>query len=231
MKKEDTSFHAGHRQRLRQKFRNEQITDYELLELLISFVIPRRDVRPIARGLMQKYGGLFQIVSAPEDALVACDGIGQNTAIFFKALQSAMLSGYRGQMAERQIFHDPRTLYNYCRLVLGGKNHEEVHILYLDAQDRLLEDECHSVGTNTWSAVYPREILRRALNLDARKIIMVHNHPTPNMSFSKDDKAITDEVMVVLAPMGIIVRDHLLVSGDQLYSMRNNLILDTGNEV
>lgn len=225
MKQEDLSFHQGHRERLRQKFLEDKLTDYELLELLLSFAIPRRDVRPLARGLMKEFGGLYQILTAPYEDLLRYKGIGKNCAVFIKAIHKVMITGYKSCMDTRPIFHDEKVLSNYCKLLLSGKTIEEFHILYLSTDRRLLADDLHSSGTTDWAAVYPREIVKRALELNARYLVLLHNHPTPNMSFSTQDIEITTEIQNMLSVVGIELHDHYVVSGGILYSAKNLFLI------
>lgn len=220
MPDKDENFYAGHRDRLRAKFLNGQLADYEKLELLLAYAIPRRDVRPLARSLVKQFGGVYQVLSASVDDLTAVKGIGNNTAVFIKLVQQMMTINYRGQLKETPIFHNETILHNYCRIIVAGKTVEELHILYLDSNLKLVTDEIHSTGTVDSSAVYPREIARRALELNARSIVMVHNHPTSNNSFSRDDIEITTLVRSVLAGLNIELYDHFVVSGDIVYSAR-----------
>lgn len=221
----DLSFHIGHRERLRQKFLDDKLADYELLELLLSFVIPRRDVRPLARGLVEKFGGVYQVITAPIDSLTKFKGIGRNTAIFIKAIHKIMMVGYKSSLDKATIFHNEKILTNYCLLLMAGKTKEEIHILYLDDDRRLLADDLHSIGTVDWAAAYPREILKRALELNAKSIVMLHNHPKPNTSFSTDDIKLTEQVKDLLATVDIDVHDHYVVSGGIVYSARNMFLL------
>lgn len=221
----DNSFHNGHRARLRQKFLDDKLADYELLELLLSFVIPRRDVRPLARALIARFGGIYPVLTAPIDELTAINGIGKNTAVFIKAIHKIMIAGYKSNLDTEKIFHNDKILINYCLLLLTGKSHEEMHVLYLDEDMRLLSDDLHSIGTVDWAAVYPREILKRALSLNAKSIVMVHNHPKPNTSFSCEDIKLTEQVRDLLATVGIDIFDHYVVSGGIVYSARNMFLL------
>lgn len=220
MPEQDEKFYTGHRERLREKFLSNQLADYEKLELLLGYAIPRRDVRPLARGLIKQFGGVYQVLSASVEDLTAFKGIGHNTAVFLKLVQQMMQIGYKGQLKESPIFHDEKILHNYCRIILAGKQVEELHILYLDNNLKLISDEMHTSGTVDSSAVYPREIARRALQLNARSIVMVHNHPTSTNTFSNDDVAVTTQVQVVLESLEIALYDHLLVVNDVVYSMR-----------
>jgi len=222
----DTSFHAGHRERLRQKFLGGKLADYELLELALGFAIPRRDVRKVARELINKFGTVYQVLTAPIEQLVSVPGMGKNSAIFIKTMHSMMTVGFRGYFSHTPLFHDHAQLENYCRLNVGGKNVEEVHVLYLDNRMCLLEDWLHSVGTVNESGIYPREIVSRALMLGARGVALVHNHPTPGISFSDEDKIITRRLMFLLAEINITLYDHFLVSGSIVYSARNMHFLD-----
>ena len=216
----DENFYAGHRDRLRAKFLNGQLADYEKLELLLAYAIPRRDVRPLARSLIKQFGGVYQVLSASVDDLTAIKGVGHNTAIFLKLVFDMMTIDYRGQLKETPIFHNETILHNYCRIIVAGKPIEELHILFLDNNLKLIADEIHSTGTIDSSAVYPREIAKRALELNARSVVMVHNHPTSNNSFSSDDIEITTLVKSVLSGLNIELYDHFVVSNDIVYSAR-----------
>lgn len=220
MPDKDENFYAGHRDRLRAKFLDGQLADYEKLELLLAYAIPRRDVRPLARALVKQFGGVYQVLSASIEDLVSCKGVGHNTAVFIKLVQQMMAINYMGQLKETPVFHNEAILHNYCRIIVAGKAIEELHILFLDNNLKLIADDVHSVGTVDSSAVYPREIAKRALDLNARSIVMVHNHPTSNNSFSKEDIEITTLVQSVLAGLNIELYDHLVVSNDLVYSAR-----------
>lgn len=224
---EDTkSLQQGHRERLRQKFLAGQMAEYEMLELLLTYAIPRRDVRTLSRQLYKKYGNLHRLLSAPSDSLMQNKGIKENTVIFLKIIYRLMALEYKNVLDSEPIFHDYSRVENYCRLILCGKPIEEFHILYLDVKYKLLEDELHSTGTTDWAAVYVREIIKHALNLNAKHVVLVHNHPTPNLCFSSQDIEITQELESTLSVVGINLYDHLLVSGDVVYSARNMNLLD-----
>ena len=216
------SLQSGHRARLRQKFLDGKLSDYELLELLLTYAIPRRDVRVLARQLCKKYGSVIQVLEAPVESLLENDGVKENTVAFFKLIHKLMCMDCEHVLTEKPIFHNYDTLCRYCKLVVGGKPIEEFHVLYLDPNLQLIEDETHSVGTVNWSAVYVREIVKRALDLNARSVVLLHNHPTANVSFSQSDIDITKELEFALAQVKIEMFDHILVSGDVIYSARNN---------
>ncbi|MBR3148282.1 MAG: RadC family protein [Alphaproteobacteria bacterium] len=219
------SLQSGHRARLRKKFLDGQTPEYEMLELLLTYAIPRRDVRALSRQLYKKYGSIHSVLAAPMESLTANEGIKENTATFFKLIHKITELEYKAVLDSAPIFHNYEKLENYCKILLGGKNVEEFHVLYLDGEYKLIEDELHSTGTVDWAAVYVREIVKRALDLDARNIVMLHNHPTPGVSFSSEDILITQELQSALQKLKIKLYDHLLVSGDIIYSAKNMHLL------
>ena len=218
-KEPDLSLRAGHRERLRQNFIDDKLAKYETLELLLSYAIPRRDVRPLARMLYNKFGGMYPILSASIDDLCAVRGMGRNTAIFIKVVQKILLDGYEYKFKDSPVLHDREQLNNYCKLMLGHKDIEEVHILYLDDLGRLLENQLHSTGTYDQSSLYDIEIVKHALTIGAKEIALIHNHPRPHTSFSPQDKEVTMRLKGMLDAVGIRLVDHYVVSGDMLYAM------------
>jgi DNA repair protein RadC len=211
---------------LRQKFLKNKLVDYELLELLLTYAIPRRDVRPLARELTAEFGGVYGVLTAPIESLTKIGGLKQNTAVLIKAIHELMLAGYRNYLDDTPIFHDYQKVADYCKLMLAGKQIEEFHIFYLDSNHKLLKDDLHSSGTVDWSAVYTREIVKRALELNARSVILIHNHPTPGMTFSTEDAEITISIKKILESVNVNMFDHLLVSGGTIYSARNLSLLE-----
>ena len=228
MKDKDTdlSLRAGHRERLRQNFLDDKLANYEILELLLSYAIPRRDFRPLAKMLLHKFGGIYPILSASVEDLSAIPGVGHNTAIFIKVVQKIMLFGYESHAQSDAIFLTRETLENYCKLMLGGKNIEEMHILYLDPDGRLIKQETHSRGTHNEAALFTNEITRNAIVLHAHGVVLIHNHPRANVSFSSQDVQITQELARQLKICDVKLVDHYLVSGGILYSMRESYFLE-----
>ena len=225
-KNTDLLLRTGHRERLRQNFLDDKLADYEILELLLSYAIPRRDVRPLARTLLHKFGGIYPILSASVEDLSAIAGIGNNTAIFIKVVQKIMLLGYESHAKSDAIFLNRQTLENYCKLMLGGKTIEEMHVLYLDPDGRLMKQETHSHGTPNEAALFTNEITRNAIVLHAYGVVLIHNHPRANLSFSSQDIQITQELARQLKICDIKLVDHYLVSGGVLYSMRDSYFLE-----
>ena len=225
-KDEIQSLQQGHRARLRQRFLDDKLTEYDFLELLLTYAIPRRDVRMLSRQLYNKYKSIHGILGASMESLMENDGIKEHTALFFKLIHKIMELDCKYILDKAPIFHDYENLERYCRLTVGRKTVEEFHVLYLDSQFRLIKDELHSSGTIDWAAVYVREIVKKALDLNACSIVLLHNHPTPYTSFSSQDIDITKELECALEKLEISLYDHLLVSADIIYSMRNMSLLD-----
>lgn len=222
--KDDKLFRRGHRDRLRQKFLDGKLTDAEMLELLLADVIPRRDVRILARGLIQRFGSTSQVFTTPIDVLEQFPGIGHNTAVHLKLINELLNRGYKTRMLEQTVFHDNRVISNYCLTMLSGKSVEELHVLYLDKDYRLLHDETHSVGTIDYAPVFNREIIKNSLNLNARSVALVHNHPGGGL-FSEDDIHATEELERAINALDIDFYDHFLVSNGILHSMRSEHML------
>ena len=220
------SLQQGHRARLRKKFNDGQLTEYELLELLLTYAIPRRDVHALSRQLYKKYGNIHHLISASKESLMANPGVKENVATFLKLICKITTLEYKNTLDAAPIFHNYEKMENYCKLLLAGKHIEEFHVFYLNSQYKLIEDELHSTGTIDWAAVYVREIVKKALDLNATNIVLLHNHPSGCTSFSTQDIQMTQELANAMEQLGIYLYDHLLISGGILYSARNLRLLD-----
>jgi len=225
MNKHLTDYRHGHRMRLREKFLAGKLADYELLELLLSYAIPRRDVKPFARELLRRFGNFHNILCAPVSELESVQGIGKSAAIFLKVVHEITLMDYKNVMANKPIFEDYKHFENYCRLQLSGKLTEEFHVLYLDKHRQLIKAEVHSRGASDYAEVYPIEIAKRSVALNAKCIALIHNHPSRLTSFSDDDIEATKVVMRKLEALGIEFFDHFVVSGGTVHSMKNSHLL------
>lgn len=221
MPKTDLNFHAGHRERLRQKFlANEDMPQYELLELLLTYAIPRIDVRMPSRALMNKYNAILNVISTPMEELQKIPGIGRNAAILMKVVAKITKMQYVQEMKETSIFTDDQTIANYCKMILGKKTIEELHILYLDPNGRLLEDQTHSIGAIDRANIFTTEIARHALLLRASHVVMTHNHPRHSDTLSDPDIEATRQLDIVLKTLDMRVYDHILVAGGKAVSAR-----------
>ena len=221
----DVNFYEGHRERLRAKFMAGQLTEAEFVELLLTYAIPRRDVRPISRDLMRRYKGLLNITSAPVDELMKVAGIGPRAAEFFKCIGYSTTLQFQQVLNDKPVFHNYDILLNYCKMLLTNKTREEVHVMYLDANCKLKATELHTIGTLNESSVYPRDIAARAYALNAVFVILVHNHPGGTKTFSNDDKKITMELALTLESMNMRLQDHFLVVNGTIISARDSGLL------
>ena len=220
MTQPDSKFYKGHRERLRAKFLDNQLADYEKLELMLGYVVPRRDMRPLAHALLKEYGSISQILTMPYDALVAFPGVGRNIAIFLKIIHDIVVTGYQDSIVDKPIFHKIDTLKNYCKWLLSNTTIEEFYVLYLDADLRLIEPHLHSTGTCNTSGVYVREIAKHALKLNSVQIVLLHNHPSSASTFSTEDIETTECLQKTLQDLDITIYDHILVSKYSMFSAR-----------
>ncbi len=205
----------GHRQRLRDRFlggADEAMPDYELLELLLFFSIERIDTKPVAKALLQRFEGLAGVIHARSDQLAEFQGVNHHTITLFKAVRAMAARVVREEVCERPVFDNWDKLVAYLRAAMAHAMVEQFRLLFLDRMNVLIADEVQHQGTIDHTPVYPREVVRRALALDASALIMVHNHPSNHPAPSKPDIAMTREVGDALARVGILLHDHLIVS-------------------
>lgn len=171
----------GHRERLRERFREAgaaALADYELLELLLFRSIPRADTKATAKALLKRFGSFPEVLGAPEHLLREVEGVGETVALDIKAIAEAARRMTRGEVAKRQVLGSWMQVIDYCRAAMAFEPREQFRILFLDKKNALIADEVQQSGTVDHTPVYPREVVRRALELSASAIILVHNHPT-----------------------------------------------------
>ncbi len=214
---------AGHRQRLRSRFRDaggEALADYELLELLLFQLVPRRDTKPIAKALLARFGSFSEVLAAPEEQLVAFDGIGDSAAAGLKAIEAAARRYARDAVRDRPLLASWDTVLAYCRVAMAYEAREQFRILFLDKKNGLIADEVQQVGTVDHTPVYPREVMKRALELAATALILVHNHPSGDPSPSRADIEMTRLLVEASKPLGIVIHDHIIVGRSGHASLR-----------
>lgn len=178
---EDPPDYHGHRERLRDRFREagpDALADYELLELLLFRALPRRDTKPIAKALIKKFGSFAEVLSAPPARLKEVDGIGDGAVTDLKAVEAAASRLTRGQLGNRTVLSSWEAVLDYCRTAMAFAAKEQFRVLFLDKRNHLIADEVMQEGTVDHTPVYPREVVKRALELSSTAIILVHNHPT-----------------------------------------------------
>lgn len=214
MSPEDAPSHLGHRDRLRDRFvkaGDEALADYELLELLLFRAIPRRDTKPIAKELIRRFGSFAEVMAAPAARLREVDGMGESSALDLKVVEAAARRLTRGAVAKRAVLSSGRAVLDYCRTAMAFSTVEQFRLLFLDKRNGLIADELQGTGTVDHTPVYPREVVRRALELAATAVILVHNHPSGDPTPSTADIQMTLEIIKIAKPLGIAVHDHLIV--------------------
>jgi DNA repair protein RadC len=209
-----TPHYHGHRERLRGRFRQagaEALSDYELLELLLFRALPRRDVKPLAKELLEKFGSFAEVVSAPEARLSEVKGLGEAGITELKVVQAAASRFLRDNVKKRPVLSSWSSVLDYCRTAQAFADREQFRLLFLDKRNQLIADEVQQTGTVDHAPVYPREVVKRALELSATAIVLVHNHPSGDPTPSHADVQMTQQIIAVASPLGISVHDHIIV--------------------
>jgi DNA repair protein RadC len=204
----------GHRERLRERFRDvgaDALSDYELLEMVLFRALPRRVVKPLAKILIEKFGSFAEVVHAPTTRLQEVSGLGDAAITEVKLIAAAASRVAKGQLKQRTILSSWTTVIEYCRSSMAFADKEQFRILFLDKRNQLIADELQQVGTIDHTPVYPREVVKRALELSATAIIMVHNHPSGDPTPSTADIQMTKTIIGIASPLGISVHDHIIV--------------------
>ena len=218
--------YAGHRERLRERFRKtgvEGFQDYEALELLLTYAVPRRDVKPLAKELIKKFGSVQGVLDAPFEELLEEDGLTENSATYIKVLKDCSALYLRGRARlGGQAISSTGAILDYCRVKLAGLRDEQFLAVFLNSLNEVIADEVIQEGTVNQSVVYPRKVMERALHHSATALIFVHNHPSGACRPSKDDKLITAELVRVAKGLQIAVHDHLIICRDGYYSFREH---------
>jgi len=213
----------GHRERLRGRFREagaDAVSDYELLELLLFRALPRRDVKPLAKSLLEKFGSFAEVITAPEARLAEVKGLGDSGVTELKIVQAAARRLVRGQVTKRPALSSWSAVLDYCRTAQAFADREQFRVLFLDKRNQLIADEVQQVGTVDHTPVYPREVVKRALELSATAIILVHNHPSGDPTPSHADIQMTQRIIAVAQPLGISVHDHIIVGKEGHVSLK-----------
>ncbi|PWB90722.1 DNA repair protein RadC [Methylocystis sp. SB2] len=206
-------FH-GHRQRLRDRFMDAgeaALADYEMLELLLFRAIARRDVKPLAKALITRFGSFAETVAARPERLREVGGLSEAAIVEIKLVEAAAKRLARGALQKRPVLSSFMEVLDYCRTAMAFAEREEFRILFLDKRNALIADEVQGVGTIDHTPVYPREIVRRALELGSSALILAHNHPSGDPTPSSADIRMTKDIAAIAQPFGITVHDHLIV--------------------
>ncbi len=211
---EDSTGPAGHRERLRERFAKggaDAMPDYELLELTLFAALPRRDTKPLAKALLARFGSFAEVIAAPRARLLEVKGVGEGVVHHLKIVEAAAHRLAKTRVINRPALSSWTALLDYCTAAMARSANEEFRVLFLDRKNILVADEVQNRGTVDHTPVYPREIIKRALELSASAIILVHNHPSGDPTPSKADIAMTREVASAAKALGIAVHDHLVI--------------------
>ena len=214
---EGSPHYHGHRERLRARFREagqDAVSDYELLELVLFRAIPQRDVKPLAKELIARFGSFAEVVAAPRGRLKEVKGVGDAVIDELKIVHAAASRLARGQVQKRPVLSSWSSVLDYCRMAQAFAEKEQFRVLFLDKRNQLIADELQQTGTVDHTPVYPREVVKRALELSATALILVHNHPSGDPTPSRADIQMTQSIIEVAKPLGIAVHDHIIVGKD-----------------
>ena len=213
----------GHRQRLRERFRSAgaaALSDYELLEMVLFSAQPRRDMKPLAKALLKRFGSFAEVIHAPETLLKEVDGVGEACIDQLRLIAAAATRLTRGELKQRTLLSSWNEVIDYCRTSMAFADKEQFRILFLDKRNQLISDEVQQTGTVDHTPVYPREVIKRALELSATTIILVHNHPSGDPTPSEADVRMTKAIVDIAGPLGIAVHDHIIVGRGGHASLR-----------
>lgn len=205
---------SGHRQRLRDRFRQagpDALADYELLELLLFRAIPRQDTKPLAKRLLERFGTFAEVLNAPEHRLKEVKGAGDSVVTELKVVRAAALRLMRGEAMTRQVLGSWNQVIGYIRASQAFADKEQFRILFLDKRNQLLADEVQQQGTVDHTPVYVREVVKRALELSSSALILIHNHPSGDPTPSRADVDMTRLIIDAAKPLGIVIHDHIIV--------------------
>ncbi len=211
---DETPHYFGHRERLRERFYGagpDALSDYELLELALFAAIPRRDTKPLAKALLKTFGSFAEVIHAPEARLREVEGVKDASVNQLKLIAAAADRIAKGEIKRSVALSSWNEVIDYCRSSMAFADKEQFRLLFLDKRNQLISDEVQQIGTIDHTPVYPREVIKRALELSATALILVHNHPSGDPTPSQADIAMTKAIVDIAAPLGIAVHDHIIV--------------------
>jgi DNA repair protein RadC len=224
----DTPHHLGHRDRLKDRFERAGLSglqDYEVLELLLFYALPRKDVKPLAKDLMKRFGSLKGVLDAGDEALESVPGIGRKAVLFFRLVRELGSLYLQQRAEEKEQISSTKELIDYCLSSMGGLKDEHFAVIYLNARNKIIRVETIQEGIVNQAVVYPRKVLEKALTHKASAIILVHNHPSGHVRPSDADIRLTRVLQDAARVMDIALHDHLIVGENRFFSFREEGIL------
>jgi DNA repair protein RadC len=226
--KADTPHHLGHRERLKDRFERAGIAglqDYEVLELLLFYAVPRKDVKPLAKDLIRRFGSLRGVLDAGHESLECVPGIGRHAALLFRLVRDLGSLYLQKRAEEKEQISSTKELIDYCLSSMGGLKDEHFAVIYLNARNKIIKVETIQEGIVNQAVVYPRKVLEKALKHKASAIILVHNHPSGHVRPSDADIRLTRVLQDAARVMDIVLHDHLIVGENRFFSFREEGIL------
>lgn len=218
----------GHRSRMRDKLLSrgpDALADYELLEMLLFFAMPKGDTKPLAKALINRYGSFANVLAARQEELMATRGLGPHSVSAIKLVQASALRMARAELLDRPVLNKWDALIDYLTMAMARENIEQFRVLFLDSKNRLIADEAQAKGTVNHTPVYPREVVKRALDLHATALILVHNHPSGDPTPSRADIEMTQEIRRAGELLSIVVHDHVIIGRGRHLSFRREGLL------
>ncbi|MBN8827698.1 MAG: DNA repair protein RadC [Sphingobacteriia bacterium] len=225
---DENKHYLGHRKRVRERLMNSRpgtIPDYELLEMILFLSKPRGDVKPLAKELIKIFGSITRVLCATPNQLMTIKGIGESTIASLKLMHEVAARMQKEEIITKPIIESWSALLEYARLTMGHISTEQFRVLYLNKKNMVITDELQETGTVDHTPVYPRELIKRAVTLDATAMILIHNHPSGNCKPSKTDIIMTEEINKLCSSLGIKLYDHLIVSNNYHFSFKNSGII------
>ena len=217
------SYIADHRKRLRARFReggSQPLPDYEMLELVLFRAIPRQDVKPLSHALIKRFGDFNRVISAPAALLTEVKGVGDAVITELKIIEAAAHRLARARVMQQTVISSWDAVLDYCHTTMAHRETEQFRVLFLDRKNTLIADEQQAKGTVDHVPVYPREIVKRALELNASALILVHNHPSGDPTPSQSDIDMTAQVQAACSALNLVLHDHLIIGKSQELSFR-----------
>jgi DNA repair protein RadC len=218
----------GHRSRLRERFNKtgrQSLADYEMLEMLLSYSIPRKDTKKLSKDLIHRFGSFAAVFDQPKKRLLDIVGIGPETATFLLAVRASMVRYFEQQVEHADIISSPADIAQFLKLHIGANQRESLLLLCLNDANKLVHHAIVIEGTVDRAPFYPREIMKAALDYDATKIIMVHNHPSGEPTPSENDHRITEQLEKIAADFSIKLLDHMVATPRQIFSLKTGVLL------
>jgi len=225
---DDKPDYLEHRKRLRERFLNGgagALHNYESIELLLTYAIPRLDVKPVAKALMKRFGSLNAVLDASQDELESVRGVGSASAILIRLVKQFFAAYLEERLEAKDMLSSPSAVVDFARVKLAGLPHEAFMVIYLNVKNRVIDHEVLQEGTVDRAIVYPRQIIRAALAHKAAGLILSHNHPSGDPDPSQEDKHLTRAVIEAARTIEMRVLDHIIVGKDGYFSFQENRLL------